>query len=37
VDSQQGAKFVLIKEQTDAGDWFMWDTTRGIVAGNDPT
>jgi hypothetical protein len=34
-----GARFVLIK-RTDSheatGDWFVWDTTRGIVAGNDP-
>jgi hypothetical protein len=32
-----GARFILIK-QYDVGDggWFVWDTTRGIVAGNDP-
>ena len=31
-----GARFVLIKP-TDAGNsWYMWDSTRGIVAGNDP-
>jgi hypothetical protein len=37
-----GARFVLIR-RTDAGagsytgnDWYIWDTTRGIVTGNDP-
>jgi len=32
-----GARFVLIK-RTDGGGggWYTWDTTRGIVAGNDP-
>ena len=32
-----GARFILIK-RTDSGseDWFIWDTTRGIIAGNDP-
>jgi len=33
-----GARFVLIK-RTDAmtsGDWYYWDSARGIVAGNDP-
>jgi hypothetical protein len=31
-----GARFILIKRVTLAGDWFVWDTSRGIVAGNDP-
>ena len=31
-----GARFILIKRTDAAGDWFYWDTTRGIVAGNDP-
>ena len=33
-----GARFVLIKRTDDGstGDWFVWDTSRGIVAGNDP-
>jgi hypothetical protein len=31
-----GARFVLIKRTDSTGDWFTWDTTRGIVAGNDP-
>jgi hypothetical protein len=31
-----GARFILIKRTDSTGDWFTWDTTRGIVAGNDP-
>jgi hypothetical protein len=31
-----GARFVLIKRTNAAGDWYVWDTARGIVAGNDP-
>lgn len=31
-----GARFVLIKRTDAAGDWYLWDTARGIVAGNDP-
>jgi hypothetical protein len=31
-----GARFVLIKRTDSTGDWFVWDTVRGIVAGNDP-
>ena len=31
-----GARFVLIKRTDSAGDWYVWDTARGIVAGNDP-
>jgi len=31
-----GARFVLIKRTDASGDWYIWDTTRGIVAGNDP-
>ena len=30
-----GARFVLIK-RNGTGDWYVWDTARGIVAGNDP-
>ena len=36
-----GARFVLVK-RTDGsngqhvGDWYLWDTTRGIVSGDDP-
>jgi hypothetical protein len=31
-----GARFVLIKRTNSTGDWYVWDTARGIVAGNDP-
>lgn len=31
-----GARFVLIKRADAAGDWYVWDTARGIVSGNDP-
>ena len=31
-----GARFVLIKRADSSGDWYVWDTTRGIVSGNDP-
>ena len=31
-----GARFILVKSVDDVGDWFVWDTARGIVAANDP-
>jgi hypothetical protein len=31
-----GARFILIKRTDSTGDWYVWDTERGIVAGNDP-
>ena len=31
-----GARFVLIKSTSTTGDWLVWDSTRGIIAGNDP-
>jgi hypothetical protein len=31
-----GARFVMIKRADSSGDWYVWDTARGIVAGNDP-
>ncbi len=31
-----GARFVLIKRTDTGGNWFVLDTERGIVAGNDP-
>jgi hypothetical protein len=31
-----GARFILIKRTNSTGDWYVWDTARGIVAGNDP-
>jgi len=30
-----GARFVLIKRTNSTGDWYVWDTARGIVSGND--
>ena len=31
-----GAAYVLIKRTDAAGDWYIWDSERGIVSGNDP-
>ena len=31
-----GARFIIIKRTDSTGDWYFWDTERGIVAGNDP-
>jgi hypothetical protein len=31
-----GARFILIKCTSAAGDWYVWDTARGITAANDP-
>jgi hypothetical protein len=31
-----GARFVMIKRTDSTGDWYVWDSVRGIVAGNDP-
>ena len=31
-----GAQFVLIKRTDSTGDWYVWDTARGIIANNDP-
>ena len=31
-----GARFVLIKRTDSTGDWYVWDSSRGIVSGNDP-
>lgn len=31
-----GARFILIKRISSTGDWYVWDTARGIVSGNDP-
>jgi hypothetical protein len=30
-----GARFVLIKRTDSTGDWYVWDTARGISAGSD--
>jgi len=31
-----GARFVMVKRTDSTGDWYVWDTARGIVSGNDP-
>lgn len=31
-----GARFVMIKRTDTTGDWYIWDTARGIVSGSDP-
>jgi len=31
-----GVRFVLIKRTDSTGDWYVWDSARGIIAGNDP-
>ena len=31
-----GARFILIKRTDSTGDWYVWDSVRGIAAGNDP-
>jgi len=31
-----GARWILIKRTDSTGDWYFWDSARGIVSGNDP-
>lgn len=31
-----GPRFVMIKRWDSTGDWYVWDTARGIITGNDP-
>ena len=31
-----GSRFVLLKRTDASGDWYIYDSTRGIVSGNDP-
>ena len=31
-----GSSFVIAKRTDSTGDWYLWDSTRGIVSGNDP-
>jgi hypothetical protein len=31
-----GARFVMIRRTDSTGDWYVWDSARGIIAGNDP-
>ena len=35
-DLGAAARFVLIKRVDSSGDWYVYDSTRGIVSGNDP-
>lgn len=35
-DFTTGARFILIKRYDDTGSWYIWDSVRGIVSGNDP-
>ena len=32
-----GARFVLIKRTDSTSNWFVWDTSRGMVSGTDPS
>jgi hypothetical protein len=32
-----GARFVLIKRTDSTGDWYVWDTVRGMVSGTNPS
>ena len=31
-----GSRWVMIKRTDSTGDWYVWDSARGIIAGNDP-
>jgi hypothetical protein len=31
-----GSRFVMIKRTDSTGDWYVWDSVRGITSGNDP-
>ena len=31
-----GARLVILKRTDASGDWYIWDSARGIVSGNDP-
>jgi hypothetical protein len=31
-----GSRFIMIKRTDSTGGWYVWDSARGIVAGNDP-
>jgi len=31
-----GARYVLIKRTDSTGDWYVWDSVRGLTSGNDP-
>ena len=32
-----GARFVLVKRTDSTGDWYVWDSARGMVSGTDPS
>lgn len=32
-----GARFVMVKRTDSTGGWYVWDTTRGMVSGTDPS
>lgn len=32
-----GARFVMVKRTDTTGDWYVWDTARGMVSGTDPS
>ena len=32
-----GARFVMVKRTDSTGDWYVWDTARGMTAGTDPS
>ena len=32
-----GARFVIIKNVSSTGGWYVWDSTRGMVSGTDPS
>jgi len=32
-----GARFVLVKRTDTTGDWYVWDTARGMISGTDPS
>jgi hypothetical protein len=31
-----GARYVLIKRTDSTGGWYVWDSARGIISGDDP-
>ena len=31
-----GSRFIMIKRIDSTGDWYVWDSARGIIAGDDP-
>jgi hypothetical protein len=32
-----GARFVMVKRTDSTGDWYVWDSARGMVSGTDPS